>query len=313
MIKEIFNLMILNAFKVDASDVVYPIYQRLPGKRLALLNWGPAAIKISFATKTPTGMEIAPEELYLPVTTPMPQVIENLKQRTDCDCVAVLYSAVSMFCEAQSGPKTEPGEMLEKRLRGEAKGLIGSAFEEDKTYQMLLAPDKQTRILFAVAKAAYRELEKALSEGGLTIVRSQIAPYALMNALLADESWKTPAEDAIVLATVVSQAHVIVCEFAAERFSPEIFRATPLFLAGGSNDSPEFIEQLRNFFINCAEGAMVSKRVFGKRVIFRWVSAGNPNEAALDLGSYLPDRSDIEFEKWKGAQLNIDFKALVDN
>lgn len=312
MIKDILNLMILNAFKVDATDAQYPLHERLPGKRLALLNWGPSAIKISFATKTPAGMEVAPEELYLPPTTPIGQVVENLKQRTDCDCVAVLYSAVSLFCEAQGGPTTEPGAALEKRLRTDPKGLIGTNYEEDKVYQMLMAPDHQTRILFAVGKAPYRELEKSLHDAGLAVVRSQIAPYALMNAFMQDPEWKKPNEEAIVLSTVVSQSHVIVAEFDGDRFSPEIFRASPLFL-GGSTDSPEFIEQLRTFFINCAESAVVSKRVFGKRVIFRWVSAGNAQESTLDLGSYLQDRSDVDFERWVKAEPNIDFKALVTN
>lgn len=312
MIKDIFNLAILNAFKVDATDEAYPLHERLPGKRLALLNWGPSTIKISFATKTPEGMEVAPEELYLPPATPIPQVVETLKQRSDCDCVALLYSAVSLFCEAQSGPVTDAGANLEKRLRGEVKGLIGANYEEDKVYQMLLAPDHQTRIIFAVGKAPYRELEKGLRDGGLTVVRAQIAPYALLNALLADPDWAKHNEEAIVISTIVSQSHVIVAEYDGDKFSPEIFRATPLFL-GGTTDSPEFIEQLRTFFINCAESAVVSKRVFGKRVIFRWVSAGNPNDATLDLGSYLQDRSDIDFERWMHAEANIDFKALVAN
>lgn len=312
MIKDIFNLMILNAFKVDPTDAQVPLHERLPGKRLALLNWGPSTIKISFATKTPTGMEVAPEELHLPPTTALAQVAAELKQRSDCDCVAVLYSAVSLFCEAQSAAASEPGAPLEKKLRNDPKALIGAAYEEDKVYQMLLAPDHQTRVIFAVAKAPYRELEKGLREAGLTVVRAQIAPYALLNSLLADPEWKKQNEEAIVLPAVVSQSHVIVAEYDGDRFSPEIFRASPLFL-GGVSDSPEFIEQLRTFFINCAESAVVSKRVFGKRVVFRWIVAGNAQEAALDLGSYLQDRSDIDFERWIKAEPNIDFKALVAN
>lgn len=311
MIREIINLSILNAFQVDAADVAYPLAARLPGKRLALLNWGPCSIKISFATKNGDKMEVAPEELNLPIATPLSQVMEALKQRTDCDCVAVLYSAVSLFCEAQNGVRAEPGATLEKRLRHDPKGLIGSSFEDDKVYQMLLAPDHQTRIIFAVSKAPFTELEKNLTGEGFIVMRAQIAPYALLNALLADEVWRKQREDAIVLAAVVSQAHVIVTDFNGERFAPEIFRATPLFLEKAT-DSAEFIEQLRAFFVNCAESAAVTKRVFGKKVVFRWVASGYPSEITLDLGNYLSDRTDIEFERWTQQEVNVDFKALVE-
>ncbi len=310
MIKEIVNLAILNAFQIDPADVNYPLAERLSGKKLALLNWGPSVIKISFATKQSEGLVVAPEELYLPLATPMPQVIEALKQRTDCDCVAVLYSAVNLFCEAQNGVRTEPGATLERRLRTDPKGLIGSSFEDDKVYQMLLAPDYQTRILFAVSLAPYRELEKSLDDAKLTVVRSQIAPYTLLNALLSDPQWKETSEDVIVLPTVLSQTHVIVMDFNGSRISPEIFRASPLFLEK-ETDSPEFVEQVRTFFVNCAESAVVSKRVFGKKVIFRWVASGVAEKEPLDLGSYLQDRSDIAFEKWASDEPNIDFKALI--
>lgn len=311
MIREIINLSVLNAFKVDPADVAYPLHARLAGKRLALLNWGPCSIKISFATKSADHLDVAPEELILPIATPLSQVMEALRQRTDCDCVAVLYSAVSLFCEAQSGVRAEPGLILEKRLRFDAKSVIGSAYEDDKVYQMLLAPDHQTRILFAVSRAPFTELEKQLAEEGFTVMRAQIAPYALLNALLADAAWKEASVDAIVLAVIVSQAHVIVLDFNGERFAPEIFRATPLFLEKAT-DTPEFIEQVRSFFINCAESAAMTKRIFGKKVIFRWVDSGSPLGAALDLGSYLSDRSDIEFERWKKVEANVDFKSLVE-
>jgi hypothetical protein len=312
MIREILNLSVLNAFKVDPADVSYPLAERLPGKRLALVNWGPNTIKVSFATKQGGKMEVAPEELYFEPTTPISKVTEALGQRTDCNCVAVLYSAMNLFCEAQSGGKIEPGVTLEKKLRNDPKGLVGSGYEDDKTYQMILAPDRQTRILFAVSRAPYRELEQSLQAEGLIIVRSQIAPYALLNALLADKDLvSNPGEELVPLLAVVSQAHVIVMDYNGSRFSPEIFRATPLFMDKMS-DSPEAIEQIRAFFANCAESAVMSKRIFGKRVIFHWAAAGNAQEATLDLGSYLQDRSDVEFKKWPKMEVNVDFKALVE-
>jgi|GEM_PF-2147475 hypothetical protein len=315
MIREIINLSLLNAFRVDPADVAYPLYLRLPGKRLALLHWGPSVIKISFATKTDRGMEVAPEELSLPVMTPIEEVCETLKQRTDCNCVAVLYSAMNLYCEAQNGPRAEKGEMLEAKLRSDPKSLIGSVYEEEKVYQILMAPDRQTRILFAVNKAPYMELEKGLKDHGLTIVRSQLAPYALLNAMFGDKGWSGEdpkiQEEFIVLGTVVSQAHVIVFDYDNERFSPEVFRATPLFL--DKNSSPETIEQIRVFFANCAEAAVIAKRVFGKKVLFKWTVSGNLSETTLELGGYLQDRSDIEFGKWDKMEPNLDFKALVQS
>jgi hypothetical protein len=313
MIKEILNLAVLNAFKVDPADVSYPLHERLPGKQLALINWGPSTIKISFATKAAGGMEVAPEELQLSTSANMAEVVQALKARTDCDCVAILYSAANLYCEAQNGVRAEPGDILEKRLRTDAKGLIGSAYEEDKVYQILLAPDHQTRVIFAANKTGFSELEKGLQEGGLKIMRAQLSPYALMNAFLADETWKTaPAEDTMVLAAIVSQCHVMVADFNGERFAPEIFRATPLFLTK-ETDNPEFIEQVRTFFTTCAETAALAKRVFGKTVVFRWACAGNSAEASLDLGTYLQDRVDIQFERWNPSEANVDFKALVSD
>jgi hypothetical protein len=309
MIREIINLSILNAFQIDPADVAYKLGQRIKGKRLALLNWGPTAIKISFATRNGETLEVAPEELMMPPNSPLPKVAEALKQRTDCDCVALLYSAVNLFSEAQAGSKVPAGEALERKLRHEAKGLIGSSYEEDKVYQMLTAPDGFSRIIFAVSRAPYQELEKGLKEEGLTIVRSQLAPYTLMNALLGDEGWRAgETPEAIILPMVICQAHVIVADFDGQRVSPEIFRATPLFLEKGI----DMIEQLRAFFLNCAESAVMAKRVMGKRVIFKWVDARTSTEEALDLASYLQDRIDVGFERWKETETNIDFKALLE-
>lgn len=314
MMREFINLAALNAFKMDPADTAYPLWQRISGKRLALLNWGPSAIKIGFATKTPTGFEVAPEQLILPSTTSIPKVAEALSARTDCGCVALVYSAVNLFCEAQNGPTLQRGDSLEKKLRTDPRSVVGPSCEDEKLYQILLAPDNHTRIIFAINRAPYEELEKALTlDGDLTIVRAQIGAYTLMNALLADPGWENGAAlpDRIELPVVVNQAHVVVVGYDGMHFWPEVFRASPLFWER-STESPEFIEEVRSFFLNCAEGTVLNRKVIGKQVLFRVFDSGTSPEAAHDMGAYLQDRKEVGFEKWGLNEGNLDFKALLE-
>jgi len=313
MIREIVNLALLNAFTMDPADTAYPLTKRIPGKRLALLNWGPGLIKVGFATRSAEGFAVAPEQLTMPADTKIAQLADTLKARTDCDCVAILYNAVNLFCEVQTNVKPEGSETLEHKLRGvSAKEIVGASYEEDKIYQILYAPDRTSRVLFSTPRAPYVELEKALKDEGLKVVRSQLGAYAMLNGMLSDESWaKAETETAIVLPTVVNQVHVVTAGFDGVKFWPEVFRASPLFLPQTEKqNAPEMFEQVRAFFLNCAENAVLSKKIIGKKVVFRVLSSGTSPEAALDLETYLQDRLEVGFENYQ-AEPNFDFRALI--
>jgi hypothetical protein len=312
MIRELINLATLNAFKMDPADVAYPLKERIPGRKLALLNWGPSIIRVGSATVASQGLEVAPEQLTFPATTPIPKIVEALAARTDCECVALLYSAVNLFCEAQNGPSLAR-ETLETRLRTEPRAIVGPSFEEEKLYQVLLAPDGHTRIVFAISRAPYEELEKGLAvDGGLKIVRTQLGAYALLNAILADPAWKDvdSSPERIELPVIVNQAHVVVAGYDGTHFWPDVFRASPLFWERNFT-SPEFAEEVRSFFLNCAESTILNRKVIGKQVLFRVLNA-DASEAAVDLGAILRDRSEVAFSSWGGDETHLDFKALLE-
>jgi hypothetical protein len=311
MIRDLINLATLNAFDVDPSDTAYPLANRVPGKKIALLNWGPNAIKIGFALRGANGFVVADEQLVLPSTTSIPKIVEALEARTDCGCLALLYSAVNLFCEAQNGPTLTRGEDLENKLRTNPKEIIGPSFEEDRIYQLLLAPDNHTRIVFAINRAPFAELEKALTlDGELKIVRAQLGAYAALNAVLADPGWGATLDDRIELPVVINQAQVIVAGYDGMHFWPDVFRASPLFWER-STESPEFAEEVRSFFLNCAESTVLNRKVLGKQVLFRILNVGTSPEAASRLEHYLEDRAEVAFEPWMDGEVNLDFKSLL--
>jgi len=313
MIKDIFNLAILNAFTMDPADISYSLKRRLPGKRLALLNWGPGQIKVGFATKSEDGLEVAPEQLMFEADTPIEKIATALKDRTDCSCVAVLYNAVNLFCEAQTDLKKSPSsEEVAQKLYSHSAEIIGDGFEKEKIYQILYAPDRQSRLVFSTSVEPYLELEKQLKAAGLTIIRAQMGAYAMLNAMLADDLWKgaeSPTE--IMVPTIINQVHAIVVGYDGENFSTDVFRASPLFWESSDKmDNPEFVEQIRSFFLNCAENVILAKKVIGKRVVFKVLSSQTSPEAANNISSYLDDRVEVGFETFN-AEPNLEFKALI--
>lgn len=313
MIKDIFNLAILNAFTMDPADVAYPLKRRFSGKRLALLNWGPGQVKIGFATRSEDGLEVAPEQLILDSDTPISKIAEALKSRTDCNCVAVLYNAVNLFCEAQSELKKTPeSEEVAQKLYSHPSEIIGNGFEKEKIYQLLYAPDRKSRLVFSTSVEPYIELEKQLGAAGLKIVRSQMGAYSMLNAMLADDLWKNSENSTdIIVPTIINQVHAIVVGYDGESFSPDLFRASPLFWESSEKmDNPEFVEQIRSFFLNCAENIVLSKKVIGKRVVFKVLNSQTSPEAANNIAEYLDDRVEVVFEKFN-AEPNLEFKALI--
>lgn len=230
-------LLSFRAFRPELKNHQHTLPERMRGKRIALLNLGPAGAYVSSAILQ-GGKLVLSEINFLPCTSVTPELCQALELRTDCKSVAVALTTNSCLCDLLNLGSAPAADIAESLVRDPAL-VLGRNFEAGRKYHVIPHPDLISGLVMSVADQDIARVEQALERNNLTVLRTQLGIYCIMNQLLASDGLSAPLPDKIVVPLVLEQGYGTSLNIYKGNWGPREALAHRQLLGGRNGDAFE--------------------------------------------------------------------------
>lgn len=312
-----FSLLFFRAFRPEKTDYRHILTRRMPGRALALLNIGPGGIKVGCAKVNKARQFEFQECKSYPVTALNDEILKDVLSKTDCASVAVCFNSPTGLCDYHKLIRLKDTEIPTKLIKN-PQVIYGEHYEKDRTYALLQHPKLEVGISFSVSREELAKVEDTLRRAGLTVMRTQIGSYNLLNYLLAlpefGEGVDTPT-DVIRVPLALDQTFATAVFVLAGNWGPQsllFHRSIVPSVLSRNTDLFEQQEKIVSYFTEFAEAA---RRNLGRgaetMVEFALVNSQTPPDSFGLISQFMEQEKNIRFAVLPAPCKDLEFEILL--
>lgn len=312
-----FSLLFFRAFRSEKSDYRHALVRRMTGRSIALINIGPGGVKVGSAKiNSKTRLFELQESKNYPVSALNDEILKDLFARTDCNSVALCFNSPTSLCDCHRLVRMKDADIPAKLIK-DPKSIYAEHYEPERTYSLLQHPTLELGLSFSVARDELIKVEDTLRRAGLTVLRTQMGSYNLLNHLLSIPEFgpSAPAPTEVIrVPLVLDQSFATAVFVLGGTWGPQALVSHRSIVPSALNRNSDQFEQQEKIVSYFMEFAEAVRRNLGRSadvpVEFTLLNSQTPQDAFGFISQFMEQEKTIRFSTY-APNKDIDFEVLL--